>query len=167
MAAAPLNAEAARCYAPTAVAAREPTSVRRSVGRYKILGTLGQGGMGYLYLARAEGPGGFERLAALKMIHEHLSREPAFVEMFLEEARIAARIHHPNVITVYEIGEHAGQYFIAMDYIHGETLYLTLCRRWKTELGFPFDIAAHIVANAAEGLHQAHELCDPDGQPWD
>lgn len=123
--------------------------------------------MGYLYLARAEGPGGFERLAALKMIHEHLSREPAFVEMFLEEARIAARIHHPNVITVYEIGEHAGQYFIAMDYIHGETLYLTLCRRWKTDLGFPFDIAAHIVANAAEGLHQAHELCDPNGQPWD
>jgi eukaryotic-like serine/threonine-protein kinase len=144
----------------------EPQSRERGrVGRYRILGTLGQGGMGCLYLARSEGPGGFERLAALKMIHEHLSREPAFVEMFLEEARIAARIHHPNVVTVYEIGQHDARYFIAMDYIHGETLQLTLSRSWKQGGSFPLDIAAHIIASTAEGLHQAHELVDQSGKP--
>ena len=85
------------------------------IGRYRVLAELGQGGMAVAYLARAGGVGGFERLFAIKMIHEHLCREPAFVSMFLNEARLVARIHHPNVIPVYEVDVDSGRYFLSLD----------------------------------------------------
>ncbi len=128
-----------------------------------MLGELGTGGMGFLYLARAEGPGGFERLIAIKMLLPHLCRNQAFVDMFLDEARITAMIHHPNVVQTFEVGEHDGQYFIAMDYVSGETLASLLTHTWKAGRPFPRDLAAYVISCAAEGLHAAHELRGLDG----
>jgi serine/threonine-protein kinase len=134
------------------------------VGRYRVLGELGTGGMGFLYLARAEGPGGFERLLAIKMLLPHLCRNKSFVDMFLDEARITAMIHHPNVVQTFEVGEHEGQYFLAMDYVSGETLASMLTHTWKVGRPFPRDLGAYVIMCAAEGLHAAHELRDMDGR---
>lgn len=134
------------------------------IGRYRVLAELGQGGMAVAYLARAGGVGGFERLFAIKMIHEHLCREPAFVSMFLNEARLVARIHHPNVIPVYEVDVDSGRYFLSLDYVSGETLAQTLWATLKAQKKLPPYTAIGIVAAAAEGLHAAHELRGGDGQ---
>lgn len=134
------------------------------IGRYRVLAELGQGGMAVAYLARAGGLGGFERLFAIKMIHEHLCREPAFVSMFLNEARLVARIHHPNVIPVYEVDVDNGRYFLSLDYVSGETLAQTLWATLKAKKKLPPYTAIGIVAAVAEGLHAAHELRGLDGK---
>jgi serine/threonine-protein kinase len=130
----------------------------RFVGPLRVLCELGHGSMAVVYLARATGPAGFERLFALKMIHPHLSVEGEFVELFLNEARIAASIHHPNVIGVHEIGVHGGRTYLKMDYASGETLAQALDRTWNQGRPFPFDAAGQILGNVADGLHAAHEL---------
>jgi serine/threonine protein kinase len=135
------------------------------IGRYTILCELGVGGMSTVYLARSRGLGDFERLFALKMIHENLCDMPEFVSLFLNEARIAARIHHPNVVPVYDIDIEDGQYYLSMDYVSGETMNLALQATWNHGFAFPVDIAASVVASACEGLHAAHELTDDDGDP--
>jgi eukaryotic-like serine/threonine-protein kinase len=146
-------------------ASERPLPVK--IGRYRVLCELGQGAMAVLYLGRAVGPGSFERLFAIKMIHEHLCRENAFIQMFLNEARIAARLHHPNVISVYEVDVDQGRYYLAMDYVSGENLALTLKHTWNRNRPFPFDIASYVIASACEGLHAAHELKDVQGAPLD
>jgi serine/threonine-protein kinase len=136
------------------------------IGRYRIACELGQGGMAVLYLGTSMGPGGFERFFAIKMIHEHLCREQPFVSMFLGEARIAARLQHPNVIPVYEVDVDRGRYYLAMDYVSGETLAQTITEAWWEQKrdGFPYPMAAAIVSESCEGLHAAHEVRDPEGQ---
>src|SRR5262249_10953030 len=118
-----------------------------------------------IYLGRALGPRNFERLFAIKTIHDHLCRESAFVEMFLDEARLAARIHHPNVIPVYEVDVDKGRYFIAMEYVSGESFAPTVKNTWTKGRPFPLDMAVHVIAEACEGLHSAHELKDGEGRP--
>lgn len=140
-----------------------PAGLPKKIGRYRVLCELGTGSMASLYLGRAGGLGGFERLFALKVVHPHLCRKPAFIDMFLNEARIAASVHHPNVVPVYEIDVDDGQYFLAMDYVSGETLALLLRSTWHAQRNLPMRFAAHIVASAAEGLHAAHELTDAEG----
>ena len=135
--------------------------VPKTVGRYQIAGELGQGGMGAIYLGRSAGIGGFERLVAIKMIHRHLSKQQQFMDMFLDEARIAALIRHPNVVSVFEVGEHDERYFIAMDYVSGEPLSILLDRTWGRDVSLPADMMAHVVSVTCEGLHAAHELEDP------
>lgn len=135
------------------------------VGPYRLLCELGRGSMAVVYLGRLEGPGGFERLCALKMIHSNLSESSEFVGLFLNEARIAARIHHPNVIAVDDISTHEGRYYLRMDYVSGETLFQALDRTWNTGAPFPLNLGAQIIAAAAEGLHAAHELQDARGAP--
>ena len=99
----------------------------RKVGRYDICFELAAGGMATIYLARIEGPGGFKKLVALKCIHPHLVRQASFVEMFLDEARFASRIHHPNVCSIFDFGFADGSYYIAMEFVVGETVS-RLCR---------------------------------------
>lgn len=135
--------------------------VPERIGRYEIVGELGQGGMGAIYLGRASGLGGFERLVAIKMIHRHLSNERQFIDMFLDEARIAASIRHPHVVSVFEVGEEGGRYFIAMDYVSGDPFSILLDRTWGRGVSMPAHTMAHVVAIACEGLHAAHELEDP------
>ncbi len=147
------------------VAAEETPSELQRIGRYRILGELGHGTTAMLYLARVDGPGGFERLFAVKAIHRHLCREPAFLDMFLNEARISAQVRHPNVVSVNDLEIEDGRYFLAMDYVCGETLSSLLGATWNRKEPLPWTIAAAVIAKVCEGLHAVHELLDPVGRP--
>src|SRR5688500_2349246 len=136
----------------------------RRFGRYRLCFELASGGMGTVYLARSEGPNGFEKLVALKRVHQHLAKDPRFVAMFLDEARIAARIHHPNVCSVIDFGTVDGAYYLTMPFIEGEPLHRVM--KAVTKAGDPaiarnfWYLASRLVADACEGLHAAHELTD-------
>jgi serine/threonine-protein kinase len=139
-----------------------------TIGRYELCFELASGGMASVYLARAEGSPGFEKLVALKRIHPHLASEKGYVEMFLDEARIASRITHPNVCSVFDFGEADGEYFIAMEYLVGEPLSRVHRRvmanaAQRTSTLLPARMA-RVIAQACEGLHAAHELKDADGE---
>jgi len=141
--------------------------VGTQLGRYYLAAQVASGGMATVFLATVTGPGGFEKVNALKRIHPHLAEEEAFVEMFLDEARIASRIHHANVCQVFDFGESDGTYFIAMEYLMGEPLSRTMrtIRKNFEQLDsarLPM-IACKIIADASEGLHAAHELKGRDG----
>ena len=140
-------------------------------GRYRLCYEIASGGMATLYLARADGPGGYEKLVALKRIHPHLAKKKAFVDMFLDEARIASRISHPNVCGVIDFGQQEGVYYLAMEYLVGETLSRVLRKlgdpgTWVSRNDYPA-LPARIVADACEGLHSAHELRDTSGKLLD
>ncbi|HEY8432973.1 MAG TPA: serine/threonine-protein kinase, partial [Sandaracinaceae bacterium] len=137
------------------------------LGRYEMGAEIASGGMATVYLARMSGAAGFEKLVALKRVHPHLAKEPAFVDMFLDEARIASRIQHPNVCQVFDFGEADGEYFIAMEFLVGETLAKVQRAIASSPLLHdprrPF-IAVRLIADACEGLHAAHELRGRDGE---
>ena len=148
--------------------AQPPRAAPGTIGRYQLCFELASGGMASVYLARAEGSPGFQKLVALKRIHPHLSSERAYIEMFLDEARIASSITHPNVCSVFDFGEVDGEYFIAMEYLMGEPLsrvqrriVVNVDERSAPQL--PARMAT-IIAQACEGLHAAHELKDSNGE---
>jgi serine/threonine-protein kinase len=120
--------------------------------------------MGRLYIAEQTGIEGFAKIVALKSILPHLADSPHFRSMFLNEARVAARLEHPNIVTTYELGEVGGTYFIAMEYLPGEDLgaLLARCQPGKP---MPVEIAAALAQQSANGLHYAHEMRDPEGKP--
>src|SRR3954451_15612349 len=89
---------------------------------YEVIAPLTEGGMATLMLGRRRGVGGFSRLVALKVVHSHLADDSAMIRLFLDEARISARVTHPNVVHVEEIGVEGGMHFIAMEYLHGVSL---------------------------------------------
>ena len=133
------------------------------IGRFDIIAEIGTGGMASVYLARSTGSGGFRRLTAIKVMHPHLSSDESFVDMFLDEARVAATIHHPNVVPIIDVGFEDGLVFLIMDYIEGdsfsnvEKVAISLRRR------IPIGITLRVVLDALTGLHAAHELCDLEG----
>jgi serine/threonine protein kinase len=135
------------------------TELGRRLGRYSLLYRLASGGMADLYLARLEGEEGFKRIVAIKVIHSHLSQQEQFVKMFIDEARLASRISHPNVALTLDLGRVESKHFIAMEYVDGESLSAVL-RRVRP----PLHYAARIVSDAAAGLHAAHDLCGEDGE---
>ena len=151
--------------------ATRPGMRGRRLGRYELLSELGTGGMATVWLSRVCGPGGFERHVAIKRIHTHLLRDARFVDMFLDEARIAARVQHPNVCPVFDFGEHQGTFYIAMEHVDGAswTDVRTALDDDEAQVGSVERQAfvARIAADAADGLHAAHEACDPDGIPLD
>jgi serine/threonine-protein kinase len=122
--------------------------------------------MATVHLARAHGPGGFERLVALKAMHPHIASEPDFVDMFLDEARLAARIHHPNVVGTSDVQQDESGLFLVMDYIEGAALQIILRDLWLRGQNVRLDVALRIFLDALAGLHAAHELTDSDGQPF-
>jgi serine/threonine-protein kinase len=132
-------------------------------GRYELIHRLGHGGMASVYLGRAIGTAGFERLVAVKVIHPHLANESEFVEMFLDEARIAAKIHHPNVCETLDLGDDDGVFFMVMEYVEGETLSSLVRQLLKREEKLPITVALQIAADACRGLEAAHSLEDHDG----
>jgi serine/threonine-protein kinase len=141
-----------------------PTAGAHRLGRYRVVEEIGVGGMASVHLARLDGPGGFQKWAAIKRIHPHLVADESFVQMFLDEARIAARISHPNVATVFDLGRHGNTYWIAMEYLHGEPLREVMRRSGEVGGPVPPEIASRVIADAAEGLHSAHELLGSDGE---
>jgi eukaryotic-like serine/threonine-protein kinase len=134
------------------------------LGRYRIVDEIGIGGMASVHLARMDGPGGFQKWVAIKKIHPHLVEDESFVQMFLDEARVAARISHPNVATVFDLGKHDDTYWIAMEYLHGEPLREVMRRTEELGTAMPPEIACRVIADAAEGLHAAHELLGKNGE---
>jgi serine/threonine-protein kinase len=121
--------------------------------------------MATAYLCVAQGPGGFNKLQVLKYLRPDLAADEEFLKMFLEEARIAARINHPNVVQTNEIGFDGICHYIAMEYVEGQTLENVIRRAKKRGTGIPLDMHLRILADALGGLHHAHELLDFDGTP--
>lgn len=120
--------------------------------------------MASVYLGRAQGVSGFQKMVALKLIHPHLAEDENFLKMFLDEARLSARLNHPNICSVFDFGEIEGIYYIAMEYLHGESLRSLLGATSKGPR-LPIELGIRIVADAARGLHAAHELVDDVGLP--
>jgi serine/threonine-protein kinase len=120
--------------------------------------------MASVHLARMDGPGGFQKWVAIKRIHPHLVEDDQFVDMFLDEARIAAGINHANVAQVFDLGKDDNTYWIAMEYLHGEPLREVMRRAEERGQRIGPELAARICADAAEGLHAAHELRGKNGQ---
>jgi len=141
-----------------------PEKAPRRVGRYAVYDRIASGGMATVHLGRLVGPVGFSRLVAVKVLHPNLSRDPAFVAMFLDEARIAARIRHPNVVQTLDIDAADRDLFLVMEYVEGESLGRLLAKAVK-ETGKPPPprLSASIVHGALQGLHAAHEAKDEHG----
>jgi serine/threonine-protein kinase len=121
--------------------------------------------MGVVYVGRLEGPAGFERTVAIKQLHGHLAAHPEFTAMFLDEARLAARIVHPNVVATLDVVQSADRLLVVMDYVHGESLaHLARSCRERGER-VPLSIAISIVVDVLYGLDAAHEATGPTGEP--
>ncbi len=135
------------------------------IGRYETQGIIGKGGMGTVYLARATGAGGFERLVALKVMHSTLLDDEQFVEMFLDEARLAARIHHTNVVATHDVHQLEQGLFLVMDYVEGPSLHSVLNAQRGRRKPLPLSICLRIFDDALAGLHAAHELTTSKGSP--
>jgi serine/threonine-protein kinase len=135
------------------------------VGRYDVLGRLDTGGMAEILLGQIRGPSGFEHPVVIKRILPHLARDASFVRMFVDEARIAAGVRHPNVAHVHELGQEGEDLFLVMEYLEGEPLGSLLRRASARGLTIDSALSAYIIAEACAGLHAAHELVGPNGEP--
>ncbi len=133
-------------------------------GHYELLQPLATGGMGQLYLARNRAEG-FQKLVVVKMLLAHLSRDKGFMAMFLDEARIAAQLNHPHICQIFELGEHGGAHYLAMEYVPGVDLRSLQQHLPERGLQLPSALACRVVADAASALHYAHELTDEGGRP--
>ncbi len=136
----------------------------QEIGRHVVLRPLARGGMAELFLVRTTGLKGFEKIVALKRILPQFAGDPEFVKMFLDEARLAAKLDHPNIAHVYDIGRDGSDYFFTMEYVHGEDLR-NLMKCASAGTGFPLSFAAAIAAGVSAGLHHAHSRVGYDGQP--
>lgn len=134
------------------------------LGRHEMLMRLGAGGMATVYLARTVAEGGFERLAALKVLHPHLLGEEEFLAMFLDEARVAARIHHPNVVAIQDLGVDEDRMYTVMDYIQGDTLAAAQQAAINLRRGIPMGVVLRVGVDALRGLDAAHNLTDAYGR---
>ncbi len=135
----------------------------RQIGRYESITLLGEGGMARAYLAVSRGPGGFNKLAVIKQILPQYASDSDFVAMFLDEARLAARLHHPNIVQTYDVAEHDGNYILAMEYLEGLSL-ASIYRRIHPRV-LPIETHLWVLTQILAGLHYAHTLCDYDGTP--
>jgi phosphate/phosphite/phosphonate ABC transporter binding protein len=134
------------------------------VGRYHLVERLAVGGMAEVFLACERGSHALDRLLVIKRILPHLADNAIFVQMFMSEARLAARINHPNVVQIYELGESGGFPFIAMEYVSGSTLKELLHAANQAGTRLPIGAVVHLMAQACAGTHAAHELRGPNGQ---
>ncbi|MFH2007664.1 MAG: serine/threonine-protein kinase [bacterium] len=136
----------------------------RRFGRYELLHEMGKGGMATIHLARLVGPSDFQKHLVLKTIHPRLTKDAEVVNRFLDEARLAARILHPNVVQITEFDRLEGTYYIAMEYVHGNDLsQLYGAVQKNPACGYQWGHPVRIIAEAAAGLHAAHELKGADG----
>ncbi|HET9988946.1 MAG TPA: protein kinase, partial [Kofleriaceae bacterium] len=135
------------------------------LGKYDLIRQIAIGGMAELYLARTVGIEGFEKLSVIKRILPQFATNATFVNMFLNEARLAATLHHPNVAQVYDIGLEDGDYFFAMEYVHGEDLDRMTVQSAEQGVPISLDAVLTLAAGLCAGLHYAHEKAGPDGTP--
>ena len=134
------------------------------LGRYELLHEIATGGMATVYLARARAVAGFERIVAIKVCHPHLRHEEEFSAMFLDEARLAASIHHPNVVSTLDVGE-AEQLYLVMEYIEGDRISGLIKAASRRSERMPVPVTLRVMIDVLAGLHAAHELKDSKGAP--
>jgi serine/threonine protein kinase len=134
-------------------------------GKYSLLNRIAVGGMAEIFLARQEGLEGFEKTICIKRIRPHLSSQPNFVRMFLNEAKLAAQLNHPNIVQIYDLGRINDSYFIAMEYISGRDMSRIIPKAEKAGIPFPMIYALRIASNVCEGLFYAHTKTDAYGNP--
>jgi len=137
------------------------------LGRYELLLPIAQGGMATVWAARQKGSRGFQKTVAIKTMLPALSDDPQFEQMFLDEAALASRIHHPNVAEILDVGEQDEVIYIVMEWVDGEALSVLTKTSKKNNIPFPQRIALRIVRQACGGLHAAHELRDESDQLLD
>jgi serine/threonine protein kinase len=134
-------------------------------GKYTLFERIGRGGMADVFKGRISGPAGFERVFVVKRILPHLSDDNTFIKMFVEEAKMSARLNHPNIVQIFELGAVEGEYFISMEYVRGRDLAETMRAIWKT-MGPPRpELVAYIGREACRALSYAHSLTDDHGRP--
>ena len=134
-------------------------------GRYELLGSIASGGMASVHLARVTGEAGFERFVAVKRMLPTLESDDAFVAMFLDEARLAAQIRHPNVVGVLDLDRHEAEPFLVMEFVDGPSLNAVLKGLRSRNEALPLEIALRVTLDVLAGLHAAHELHDAAGHP--
>jgi serine/threonine-protein kinase len=141
----------------------QASSAPSRLGRYRLIAQLGQGGMGTIHLAVAEGIGGFRKLFVIKELKPELTGNEEFLQLFMREARLAARLNHPNVVHTVEADHDAGRYFLAMEFLDGQPFNEILRRAEQAPL-VPLALRLQVICHALAGLHHAHELRDYDGK---
>jgi hypothetical protein len=135
------------------------------IGRWEVIRRLGSGGMADVYLAHSRGEAGFEKLVAIKVMHPHLARNDRAVAHFLDEAKLAARIAHPNVVAIHDLGKIGNDYVIVMDYVEGVDLERLLASARQGGRPVPVDVGLGILCRICDGLNAAHRAQNPDGTP--
>ncbi len=134
-------------------------------GRYQLLRKLATGGMGEIFLARQKGAGGFEKLLVVKRVLPHLAEDQEFVDMFFDEARIAAALNHPNIAQIYDLGDVDGTFYLAMEFVQGDSLRGVNDRADAELGGMPLALKCRVIADAAAGLDFAHRARTASGRP--
>ena len=134
-------------------------------GKYHLLERLGRGGMAEVWKAKALGPMGYARKLVVKRILPELACDDEFVRMFIEEARLSASLNHRNIVQVYEFGEVGGEYYLAMEWVHGRDLNTLLARLKERDAPPPMELAAYVTREVCRALAYAHALTDEDGHP--
>ncbi len=144
--------------------AGESSDVGKFYGKYFLLKKLAAGGMGEVFLAKQQGPAGFEKILILKKVLAHLSGNKEFVELFLGEARLAARMNHRNIVQVFELGEHENSYFIAMEYVQGKPLREVIDMAIKKKEKISAELCRSVAEQICDGASYAHNLTDISGR---
>ncbi|MEZ4225468.1 MAG: serine/threonine-protein kinase [Polyangiaceae bacterium] len=142
-----------------------PSNTGKTLGKYRLLARLGQGGMAEVYLAVVAGPGGFNKLQVIKVMKPELLEEPEHRTMFLEEGRLAARLNHPNIVQTNEVQIEGDNHFIAMEYLDGQPLHRIVRRSRKGGDGPPLQWHLHILCEVLSALEYAHTVTNYDGSP--
>ncbi len=135
------------------------------IGRFQLLKKIASGGMAEIYIARQYGVEGFEKLVVIKKLLPELTKNSQFMQMFVNEAKLAARLNHPNIVQIYDLGFTEGSYFIAMEFIQGEDLVSLVKTCRKRGAALPMHYSIRIVSQVCEGLHFAHTKADVLGNP--
>jgi eukaryotic-like serine/threonine-protein kinase len=137
------------------------------LGPYELLQRIATGGMAEVYLARRAGPHGFQKHVAVKRILPQLAQDSDFVAMFIDEARVCARLAHPNIVQVFDFGEHDGELYMAMEYVDGTTAARLVRAAAAKGEDVPLEAALYIALSILRGLDYAHSARDDDGRPLD
>ncbi|HEX4514731.1 MAG TPA: serine/threonine-protein kinase, partial [Polyangiaceae bacterium] len=136
-----------------------------ALGRYTLFDVIASGGMASVHFGRMIGPAGFARTVAIKRLHPHLAHDAEFATMFLDEARLAARIQHPNVVQTLDVVSHDNELLLVMEYVRGETLSRLLTAARKRKVAIPQRIVSAILIGVLHGLHAAHDAKSEQGMP--
>src|SRR3954469_20093549 len=144
--------------------ARAAESVR-VIGRYALYGEIASGGMATVHFGRLLGPVGFSRTVAIKRLHAQFAKDPEFVAMFLDEARLAGRIQHPNVVATLDVVALEGELFLVMEFVQGESLSRVSRALRTAGMRLPTRVAASLLTGVCYGLHAAHEAASEQGEP--